>query len=60
MPELSGFGCSWEGQMGKHKHRAFPCQLQLLLAVTGLLEENMLPAYPSCWDWQEVVAYQRL
>ena len=38
----SGTACAPAGQKGKHKHRAFPSRLQLLLAVTGSLEESVL------------------
>ena len=38
-------GTAWAGLTGKHKleHRGFQSLLQLLQAVTGSLEENMLP-----------------
>ena len=44
--QLSCFACA--SQTGKHKHRVFQSLLQLLLAATGLLEENMLPLL---WYW---------
>ena len=33
---------AWEGWTGEHRHRVFPSLLQLLLAETGSLEENLL------------------
>ena len=36
-------GQSCAGLTSKHRHRAFLSQMQLLLAPTGSLEENMLP-----------------
>ena len=35
-------GTAWASLIGKHKHRVFPWWLQLLWAVTCLLEEKVL------------------
>ena len=50
MAELLGPGASlqhslepWTGQTGEHKNRAFPSQLQSLLAITGSLQDEVLP-----------------
>ena len=34
-------GTAWVGQVGEHKHRAFPSRRQSLRAATGSLEENV-------------------
>ena len=39
---------TWAGQTGKHRHRAFPSQRQLLLVTTSSIEENMLPLLRYC------------
>ena len=46
---LGQLSCTaWPGRMCKHKQRVFPSLLQSLRAVTGSLEENMLPLLQYC------------
>ena len=46
MAELLGqrSGTAWAGRTGEIKQMAFPSRLQSLLAATGSVEENVLPA----------------